>query len=69
MNNRSIRQGWYTENGEYVDWATNDHGAVLIGYTQDTVIIADPISGNVEYDRSQFEDIFKARNEQCVILQ
>ncbi len=69
MENRSPVQGWYTENGTYVDWSRNDHGAVLIGYTSDTVKIADPISGIVEYDRKQFESVFASRKGQCVILE
>lgn len=69
MEDRNVRQGWYTENGEYVDWASNDHGAVLIGYSPDTVTIADPISGLVEYSRTQFESVFHSRGNRCVILQ
>lgn len=68
MEDRRMAEGWYTESGEYVDWSTNDHGAVLVGYTDDTVKIADPISGLVEYDRDQFEKVFTSRNNQCVIL-
>lgn len=69
MADRRSTQGWYTEDGEYVDWSTNDHGAVLIGYTETTVRIADPISGRVEYDREQFEDVFESRGNQCVVLE
>ncbi len=47
----------------------HDHGAVLIGYTQDTVTIADPISGKMEYSREDFERVFASRGNQCVILQ
>lgn len=68
MEDRIAEDGWYTEEGEYVDWANVDHGAVLIGYTNDTVTIADPISGEVEYSKAQFESVFRSRNNQCVIL-
>lgn len=68
MENRRASQGWYTEQGEYVDWSTNDHGAVLIGYSEDTVVIADPISGLMEYNRNQFETVFESRGKQSVIL-
>lgn len=68
MVTRSDVSGWYTEYGEYVDWSTSDHGAVLIGYSDDTVTIADPISGIVEYDREQFESVFESRGNKCVIL-
>ena len=50
------------------DWSTNDHGAVLIGYSAGTVTIADPISGICEYFREQFEKVFASRGNQCVIL-
>ena len=69
MTERNINGGWYTQTGEYVDWATNDHGAVLIGYTQDSVTIADPISGIVTYNREVFETVFESRGNQCVILE
>ncbi len=52
-----------------MDWSTNDHGAVLIGYTETTVTIADPISGRMEYDREQFEEVFASRGNQCVVLE
>lgn len=68
MQDRIAEDGWYTDDGEYVDWAYTDHGAVLIGYSRDTVTIADPISGKVEYDRAQFESVFASRNNKCVIL-
>ena len=38
----------------------------LIGYTQDTVTIADPISGKMEYSREDFERVFASRGNQCV---
>lgn len=68
MQQRNTLNGWYTEDGEYVEWSNNDHGAVLIGYTEDTVTIADPISGCVEYSKQDFEEVFASRGNQCVIL-
>lgn len=68
MEDRREIQGWYTEDGKFMDWSTNDHGAVLIGYSAGTVTIADPISGICEYSREQFEKVFASRGNQCVIL-
>ena len=68
MEDRYETSGWYTENGDYVEWSQNDHGAVLIGYDENHVTIADPITGVVEYDKAQFESVFKSRGSQCVIL-
>lgn len=62
MADRRTSQGWYTEDGTYVDWSTNDHGAVLIGYSEDMVTIADPISGMVEYSRARFKSVFASRS-------
>ncbi len=69
MEDRGETQGWYTEEGNYVDWSTNDHGPVLIGYTDKTVTIADPISGETEYSREQFERVFAERGRQCVVIE
>lgn len=68
MADRGETEGWYTEDGEYVDWSHNDHGAVLIGYSGTTVTIADPISGQIEYDRQQFEEVFADRGNRCVVI-
>lgn len=68
MADRYETSGWYTENGDYVEWSQNDHGAVLIGYDENHVTIADPITGVVEYEKEQFESVFKSRGSQCVIL-
>ncbi len=62
-------EGWYTEDGRFMEWHRNDHGAVLIGYGKDTVTIADPISGYMEYSRRQFEKIFELRGNRCLALQ
>lgn len=69
MEERNTPTGWYTEEGVYVDWSTNDHTAVLVGYTENTVKIADPLEGLVEYDKDKFEAAFESRSNQCVILQ
>ncbi len=68
MADRGWTSGWYTEDGDYVEWSQGDHGAVLIGYTDTTVTIADPIAGKAEYDRAQFEEVFASRGNQCVVL-
>ncbi|MCD8026244.1 MAG: C39 family peptidase [Clostridiales bacterium] len=69
MADRAATQGWYVEeSGEYAEWSSNDHAAVLIGYSDSAVTIADPIAGLAEYDREQFESVLESRGSQCVIL-
>lgn len=69
MDDRWETQGWYTETGSYVDWSQNDHGAVLVGYTESTVTIADPIAGLVEYSKEQFEHVYESRGENGLVIQ
>lgn len=68
MKDRTEPEGWYTKNGDYVDWCTLDHGAVLIGYDENTVTIADPLSGIITYEKKQFESVFKSRGNRCLII-
>ncbi len=69
MEKRRPTTGWNTEEGAFVEWSTNDHAAVLVGYTEKTVKIADPLKGLAEYDKEDFEASFISRSNQCVILQ
>ncbi len=71
MQDRSATQGWYTEDGEYVEWSASDHAGVLIGYDNDngTVTVADPLAGIVEYDMEQFESVFAERGNKCIIIE
>lgn len=66
---RSEIHGWYTEEGDFMEWAENDQGAVLIGYNDTSVIIADPILGEYSCDKESFETVFSSRGNKCVVLQ
>ena len=68
MEDRAETDSWYREDGTYMEWSTNDHGTVLIGYDEDTVTVADPIYSRITVSRVQFEKIFAERGGQCVIL-
>lgn len=69
MADRREAQGWYTQEGNWVDWSRNDHGAVLIGYSESGVTIADPISGIVEYPREDFESVYRSRGQRAMVLE
>lgn len=68
MADRYETEGWYTESGKYVEWSHNDHCSVLIGYSEETVTIVDPLLGIVEYNREQFERVFASRGSKAVAL-
>lgn len=68
MKERDEVQGWYTADRRWMEWSRNDHGAVLIGYDEDTVTIADPLSGLRVYSRDRFEKVFVSRGSQCTAL-
>ncbi len=69
MEDRSAVYGWYRDDGVFMDWSRSDHGAVLIGYDENTVTIADPISGIIKCAKTQFERIFEQRGNKCLILE
>lgn len=54
-----ISMTWtYKETGETIYWKANEHAVVIAGYTNDKVIISDPIGGKIKY---QSRSIFKER--------
>lgn len=54
-----ISTSWiYEPTGETIYWKANEHAVVIIGYTEDKVIISDPLSGKAKY---QSKSIFKER--------
>lgn len=69
MMERSETYGWYTDDGSYVEWSQSDHCGVLVGYTDDTVIIADPLNGRTEYSKCDFESVYFSRGSHGVILE
>lgn len=69
MEDRWETQGWTTKNGSEVVWSQNDHAAVLVGYTETTITVSDPISGRREHDKSQFESVFSSRGCSCVLVE
>lgn len=68
MENRRKTEGWYTKAGKYVEWSTNDHGAVLIGWSKKTVEIACPLYGLRTYSRAQFEKVYADRGKKAVLV-
>ena len=68
MVERSDIESWTGTDGKQYDWCMDDHAADLIGYSADTVTIADPINGLVEYPKENFESVFTSRNNKCVVL-
>ena len=54
-----ISKSWiYKPTGEKIDWIGNEHAVVLIGQTEDSVIISDPIDGTI---KSQNKKTFEQR--------
>lgn len=69
MEERQETSGWYTYDGDYMEWSTNDHGLVMVDCKDDMVIIADPIAGWLKVSRDCFEEIYRERGSQCVIIE
>jgi uncharacterized protein YvpB len=67
--NRATPSGWYTEEGKYVNWSTNDHGVVLIGWDETYVTVACPLYGMKKYSRVQFEKVYASRGYKAMVLE
>ena len=41
---------------EQINWKTGEHAVIVIGYQENTIVIADPIGGEVKtYPKTTFE--------------
>ena len=67
-----MKQGYYstkwTIDNETVQWYARLHCMVLIGYTEDTYIIADPLQGIVEYDKTLVEQRYDELGKQAIVI-
>ena len=63
-----IGNSWiYKPTGEKINWKSNEHAVVLIGYNNSNVIISDPIGGIIRYQsRSTFEDRYNYYGKRAV---
>ena len=54
--------------GENIIWLSREHAMVLIGYTQSTYIMADPLRGICEYDKELVETRYKSMGKQAIVI-
>lgn len=54
--------------GETIVWKSHEHAMVLIGYTADTYIMADPLRGIYEYDKEVVEERYKDMGRQAIVI-
>ncbi len=71
MKETRVGDTWYFEDGTKFVWTRGEHCLVLIGYTDDSVILSDPYDsrGTVEYSKSIFEKRYSDLFSQAVIIQ
>lgn len=58
---------WYVD-GENITWRSHEHAMVLIGYTEDTYIMADPLRGIYEYDKELTEARYRDMGQQAIVI-
>ena len=58
--NPYISKSWiYKPTGETITWKNWNHAVVVIGYTENTIIISDPINGQIRnMNRQTFINIY-----------
>lgn len=67
-----MQEGYYsiqwTIDNEVIKWYSKFHCMVLIGYTEDSYIIADPLQGIVEYDKNIVEQRYNELEKQALVI-
>lgn len=65
-----ISKSWiYKPTGEKISWKAQEHAVVVIGYSDNSVIISDPIGGQIKYQsRSIFESRYRYYGERAVYV-
>lgn len=65
-----ISKTWiYKPTGEKISWKAQEHAVVLIGYDDNSVIISDPIGGQIKYQsRSIFASRYRYYGERAVYV-
>lgn len=58
---------WHVD-GETIVWKSHEHAMVLIGYTPDTYIMADPLRGIYEYDKDVVEERYKDMGKHAIVI-
>ena len=63
-----VTNSWiYKPTGETINWKSQEHAVVLIGYNNDNVIISDPLRGSIRYQsRSVFESRYNYYGKRAV---
>lgn len=62
---------YYDENKTPVYWYANEHCVLLTGYdkTENTVTVADPLSGLMKYNTDRFKYLYDTLEKQAVIIE
>lgn len=67
VNTRRTQKWKDDKTGEEVVWKIDNHAVVIIGYTSDTVIVADSLSAKiVAYDYNDFEENYEYMGRQAL---
>lgn len=69
MSSTEVEAEWDI-NGEVFQWKSNEHCTVLMGYnkTKETVIVADPLRGIVEFDMQKYYQRYNDQLQNAVII-
>lgn len=64
----NISSEWiYRRTGETIYWKENEHAVVVIGYSNKSVIVSDPYTGEIEkYDREKFKENYDYLGKRAV---
>lgn len=64
----TLKYLWKSESGEEIYFNENEHCMTLIGYDNETVTVADPRKGIIQYDRKLFEERYTQLGNQAIVI-
>lgn len=70
---QDCKEGYYSVtwnvNGEDLTWFTPEHCMVMVGYDDTSVVVADPIYGDLKYyDKNIFKNRYDSLQKQAVVI-
>lgn len=63
-----VHKTWiYKPTGEVITWKNYNHAVVVIGYTENTIIVSDPINGKIRsFDKEKFINVYNYMGKRAI---
>lgn len=68
LKNPYVYKSWiYQPTGEIITWKNYNHAVVVIGYTEDEIIVSDPINGKIKsFNKQKFINVYNYMGKRAI---